>query len=110
MFLGILLIDPLLADNGRVAEELFQIPISGFDILQSRKHRNLLTKMGNFPERRRRQPRRRPGDFRGRRTRARRRRGGNPRFEKSTSHTGSLMKKLPIQAVQKRLDARPPKS
>jgi hypothetical protein len=33
-----------------------------------------------------------------------------PRFEKSTGHIGSLMKKSPIQAVQKRLDARPPKS
>ncbi len=35
MFLGILLIDPLLADDGRVAQELLQIPVTGFDILQS---------------------------------------------------------------------------
>jgi hypothetical protein len=35
MFLGILLIDPGLTDDGRVAEELLQIPVPGFYVLQS---------------------------------------------------------------------------
>jgi hypothetical protein len=35
MFLGIFLINPGLADDGRVAEELLQIPVSGFYVLQS---------------------------------------------------------------------------
>ncbi len=51
VLLGILLIDPGFADNGRVAQELFQIPVTGFDILQSRKHRNLFRNPSRSPRR-----------------------------------------------------------
>ena len=53
MLLGVFLIDPGLADNGRVAQKLFQIPVPGFDILQSRKHCSLLIHPPRSPPRER---------------------------------------------------------
>ena len=42
MFLGILLIDPGLADYGRIAQKLLQVPVTGFYILQFGIHMDLV--------------------------------------------------------------------